>query len=266
LCSPEGLGHAPHQPRRWCCPTTPRPGAHFWTISAWSRAWSTHAAVVTSATTPPPDSAGRDLTVGEAVHAIALDGRGCLNQARSLVPRVVPHQPPSRRMSPRVASQPCPEDALGRALELRDALGVTARDSLLAATTVPRLGRAPRVGQRDRPRLQVDGRDNRDAAPEAPVMHRTRGARRDQRADRPPVLRDVRVAPQAGLPVLMPPRRGHQHGPRTTAARSSPPLWRRGRSPLARRAWSPTLPARGQRPVRHAPRRGRRGALGAPPA
>jgi hypothetical protein len=97
-------------------------------------------------------------------------------------------------------------------------------------------------------------------------MHRTRGARRDQRADRPPVLRDVRVAPQAGLPVLMPPRRGHQHGPRTTAARSSPPLWRRGRSPLARRAWSPTLPARGQRPVRHAPRRGRRGALGAPPA
>jgi hypothetical protein len=140
---------------------------------------------------------------------MVLNGRGCLNQARSLVPRVLPHQPTSRRMSPRVAPKPRHEDALGRALEPRDAAGVTARDSRLAATAVPRLGRAPRVGQLDRPRFQVDGRDNRDAAPDAPVMHRTRGSRRDQRPDRHQVLRDVRVEPQAGMPVLMTPRRGH---------------------------------------------------------
>jgi hypothetical protein len=158
---------------------------------------------------PHHNPALRDLTVGEAVNAMVRNGRGCLTQARALVPRVLPHQPTSQRMSPRVASKPRHEDALGRALEPRDAAGVTARDRLRAATAVPRVGRAPRVGQLDRPRFQVEGRDNRDAEPDAPVRHRTRGSCRDQRPDCHPVLRDVRVEPQAGLPVLMTPRRGH---------------------------------------------------------
>jgi hypothetical protein len=115
---------------------------------------------------PHHNPALRDLTVGEAVNAMVRNGRGYLTQARALVPRVLPHQPTSQRMS-------------------------------------------PRVGQLDRPRFQVEGRDNRDAEPDAPVRHRTRGSCRDQRPDCHPVLRDVRVEPQAGLPVLMTPRRGH---------------------------------------------------------
>ena len=52
-------------------------------------------------------------------------------------------------------------------------------------------------------------------------MHRTRGDRRDQRPDRNHVLRDWMVEHQAGMPVLMKPRRGHRRdapdfGPRST--------------------------------------------------
>jgi hypothetical protein len=59
----------------------------------------------------------RDLTVGEAVNAMGLNGLGCLHQALSLGPRCLQHKPTSRLMSPRVAPTQLNDDALGRALE-----------------------------------------------------------------------------------------------------------------------------------------------------
>jgi transposase len=57
----------------------------------------------------------RDLTVGEAVKAMVLNGLGCINQALSLVPRFFQHKPTSRLISPRVPPQQLNDDALGRA-------------------------------------------------------------------------------------------------------------------------------------------------------
>jgi transposase len=57
----------------------------------------------------------RDLTVGEAVKAMVLNGLGCINQALSLVPRFCQHKPTSRLISPRVPPQQLNDDALGRA-------------------------------------------------------------------------------------------------------------------------------------------------------
>jgi Domain of unknown function (DUF4277) len=75
--------------------------------------------VIDQATRQHPDM--RDLTVGEAVNAMVRNGWGCINQARSVVPRFFPHQPTSRRMSPRVPPEQLNDEALGRAVDTLDA-------------------------------------------------------------------------------------------------------------------------------------------------
>jgi transposase len=71
--------------------------------------------IIDQATQQNPEM--RDLTVGEAVKAMVLNGLGCLNQALYLVPRFFQHKPTYQLMSPRVAPTPLNDDALGRALE-----------------------------------------------------------------------------------------------------------------------------------------------------
>jgi hypothetical protein len=88
----------------------------------------------------PHNPAMRDLTVGEAVKAMVLNGLGCINQPRDLVPRFFQHTPTSRLMAPRVIPAPLTDDALGRALDTLYAYGVTALYRLMAATAAKRLG------------------------------------------------------------------------------------------------------------------------------
>jgi transposase len=59
----------------------------------------------------------RDLTVGEAVKALVLNGLGCINQALYLVPRFFQNKPTYRLISPRVAPAQLNDDALGRTLD-----------------------------------------------------------------------------------------------------------------------------------------------------
>jgi transposase len=57
--------------------------------------------IIDQATQQTPEM--RDLTVGEAVKAMVLNGLGCSNQALYLVPRFFQNQPTYRLISPRVA-------------------------------------------------------------------------------------------------------------------------------------------------------------------
>ena len=95
-------------------------------------------AVLDHATQQNPEM--RDLTVGEAVKAMVLNGLGCINQAIYLVPRFFHHKPTYRLISPRVAPDQLNDDALGRALDTLYAYGVTELYSLLAATAAAHLG------------------------------------------------------------------------------------------------------------------------------
>lgn len=160
------------------------------------------------ATPQHPDM--RELTVGDAVNAMVRNGLGGLNQARSLVPRCFQPTPTSRRMAPRVAPAQRTDDARGRAVDTREDAGVTALYRLMAATAATRLGVAPTCAPRDRPSVPVDGRDNRAEEPEAAVMPSTRGDRREPRRDLNHGRLAWMVEPQAGLPVLRPPLRGHR--------------------------------------------------------
>jgi transposase len=157
----------------------------------------------------PQHPALRDLTLGEAGNAMGRNGLGCRHHALDLVPRLCQNNPTDRLMAPRRAPAQLTDAARGRALETLYPSGVTERSSLMAATAAERLGLAPRVAHLDRTRVHVDGRDNRDEAPEAQVVPMTRGDRRDQRPDVNQVIVARIVAPQAGLPLRLQPRSGH---------------------------------------------------------
>jgi transposase len=86
---------------------------------------------------------------------------------------------------------------------------VTERYRLIAATAAERLGLAPRLSHLDRTSFHVDGRDNSDEAPEAQVVHSTRGYSRDHRPDVNQVMLELMVEHQAGIPILMKPLSGH---------------------------------------------------------
>ena len=79
--------------------------------------------VIDQATQQNPEM--RDLTVGEAVKAMVLNGLGFINQALYLVPRFFQHKPTSRLIAPRVAPAQLNDDALGHALDTLYAYGVT---------------------------------------------------------------------------------------------------------------------------------------------
>jgi transposase len=163
--------------------------------------------VIDQATQQHPEM--RDLTAGEAVKAMVLNGLGFINQALYVVPRFFQNKPTYRLISPRVAPDQLNDDALGRALETLYAYGVTERYSLLAATAAERLGLTPRLAHLDSTSVHVDGRDNRDEEPAEQVIHITRGSSRDHRPDLNQVLLELIVEHPAGLPLLMQPLSGN---------------------------------------------------------
>jgi transposase len=151
----------------------------------------------------------RDLTVGEAVKAMVLNGLGFINQTLYLVPRFFQNKPTSRLISPRVTPTQLNDDALGRASDTLYAAGVTELYSLIAATAAQRLGLTPRFAHLDSTSVHVDGRYNSDEAPDAQVIHITRGYSRDHRPDLNQVMLERIVEHQAGIPVLMQPLSGN---------------------------------------------------------
>jgi transposase len=152
----------------------------------------------------------RDLTVGEAVKAMVLNGLGCINQPLYLVSRVFQNKPTSRLISPRVTPTQLNDDALGRALDTLYAAGVTELYRLIAATAAQRLGLTPRFAHLDRTSFHVDGRYNSDEVPDEQVIHITRGYSRDHRPDLNQVMLELIVEHQAGIPLLMKPRSGNR--------------------------------------------------------
>lgn len=163
--------------------------------------------VIDQATQQNPEM--RDLTAGEAVKAMGLNGLGFINQALDLVPRFFQNKPTSRLVSPRVTPAQLNDDALGRTLDTLYNYGVTELYSLMAATAAKRLGLVPRLAHLDTTRLHVDGRYNSAEEPEAEVIHSTRGYSRDHRPDLNQVMLEFIVEHQAGIPLLMQPLSGN---------------------------------------------------------
>jgi transposase len=150
------------------------------------------------------------VTAGNAVKAMGLNGLGVVNQRLSRVPQLFQHTPPSPLIAPAIAPAPLHDETLGRALDTLYASGVTALYRLMAATAAPPLGLSPTFAHLERTSCPVDGRDKRDAEPDAQVSPITQGDRRAHRPDLNHVMLDLMVEHQAGLPLWMPPLRGNR--------------------------------------------------------
>ena len=152
----------------------------------------------------------RDLTVGEAVKAMVLNGLGFINQALYLVPRFFQNKPTSRLISPRVAPEQLNDDALGRAL---DTLYAYWGDRTLQSHCGDRCHSVWACVQPllhlDSTSFHVDGRYNSDEDPAEQVVHITKGYSRDHRPDLNQVMLELIVEHQAGIPVLMQPLSGN---------------------------------------------------------
>ena len=104
------------------------------------------------------DPAMRLVTAGQAVKAMGLNGLGFVHQQLYLVPHFFQNQPTSRLIAPAIKASPLNDDPLGRALDTLYDFGVTALDSLMAATAAQRLELAPTFAHLDRTSFPVDGR------------------------------------------------------------------------------------------------------------
>jgi transposase len=155
--------------------------------------------VIDQATQQNPEM--RDLTVGEAVKAMVLNGLGFVNQALYLVPMFFQNKPTYQLVSPRVAPEQLNDDALGRALDTLYAYGVTELYSLIAATAAKRLALCPTYAHLDTTSFHVDGRYNHDDPPAEHVVHITKGYSRDHRPDLHQVMLELIVEHQAGIPT-----------------------------------------------------------------
>jgi transposase len=113
-----------------------------------------------------------------------------------------------RVISPGIASEHLNDDVLGRALETLYAYRATEFSGLIAATAAERLGLPPAFAYLDSISFHVNGRYNSDEAPNAQVIHITRGYSHDHRPDLNQVMLGLIVEHQVGIPLLMKPLSG----------------------------------------------------------
>ncbi len=78
--------------------------------------------VIAQATQQNPET--RDLTAGEAVKAMVLNGLGFINHALYLILKFFHNKPTSRLIAPRVAPEQLNDDALGCAWDILCTYGV----------------------------------------------------------------------------------------------------------------------------------------------
>jgi transposase len=155
------------------------------------------------------DASRRQVSVGQAVKAMVLNGLGFVNQQLYLVPCFFDNKPLERLIGPEIEAAHLNDDVLGRALDALYDVGVTPLYSLIATEACARLGLASPYVHLDTTSFHVDGRYNSAAPAEETVIHLTQGYSRDHRPDLNQVMLELIVEHQAGLPLWMKPLSGN---------------------------------------------------------
>jgi transposase len=104
------------------------------------------------------DPSRRQVSVGQAVKAMVLNGLGFVHQPLYLVPRFFNNKPSDRLIGPGVEAAHLNDDVLGRALDALYDVGVTPLYTLSATEACTRLGLASPSVHLDTTSFHVDGR------------------------------------------------------------------------------------------------------------
>jgi len=150
------------------------------------------------------DHEQRQVSVGQCVKAMILNGLGFVNRALYLMPHFFKDKPVERLLLEGVAAEHLNDDALGRALDAIYAYGPEALYGQLAAQAVKRLRLSCKVGHIDTCSFHVDGVYNsgQEDVPEG-VIHITQGYSRDHRPDLNQVILQLISEHQSGIPLWM---------------------------------------------------------------
>jgi len=159
------------------------------------------------------DASKRQVSIGQAVKAMVLNGLGFVNQQLYLVPRFFDNKPLGRLVGPEIEAAHLNDDVLGRALDALYDMGVTPLYTLIATEACARLGLASPYVHLDTTSFHVDGRYNSAEPPEETVIHITPGYSRDHRPDLNQVMLELIVEHHAGIPLWMKPLSGNSSDP-----------------------------------------------------
>jgi transposase len=159
--------------------------------------------------TVPQDTSQRQVTLGQAVKALVLNGLGFVNRALYLVPHFFADKPTERLIGAGIRPEHLNDDVLGRTLDSLYAYDVTALFSVISAQACQRLGLLGGRVHLDSTSFHVDGAY--DAPEQAGVVSLTQGYSRDRRPDLNQVMLNLVVEQRAGLPLLMQPLNGNSN-------------------------------------------------------
>jgi len=150
------------------------------------------------------DTDRRNLSLGQAVKAMVLNGLGFVNQNLYLVPHFFANKPTEMLIGTGILPEHINDDVLGRALDDLYDYGVTDLFYAAATKATKALNLSPTFAHLDSTSFHVDG-DYANSGEDAKGVHITRGYSRDHRPDLKQVILNLVVENQAGIPLLMKP-------------------------------------------------------------
>ena len=120
------------------------------------------------------DHAKRQVSLGQAVKAMVLNGLGFVNQRLYLMPKFFWDKPTERLVGEGIQPEHLNDDVLGRALDALYEFGVTELYALIAPQAVERLGLRVRFGHFDSTGFHVDGDYNSETGAEEGMIDMNR--------------------------------------------------------------------------------------------
>jgi transposase len=163
------------------------------------------------------DFSQRNVSVGQAVKALVLNGFGFVQQRLYLTPKFFERLPTERLVGEGIRPEHLNEDALGGALDELYEYGVTELFRDLSAHAAEKLGLGSRFAHLDATSFSFHGDYDSDEDADEPsedgVISVQQGYSRDRRPDLNQVVLDMIVERKAGLPVLMKPLSGNVSDP-----------------------------------------------------
>jgi transposase len=151
----------------------------------------------------------REVSVGQAVKAMILNGFGFVQQRLYLTPEFFERVPTERLIGEGVQPEHLNEGVLGRALDDLYDYGVTELFRDVAAHAAGKLGLNSQFVHLDATSFSFHGDYDSEEGAEEGVIRVQQGYSRDHRPDLNQVVLDMIVERKAGLPVLMKPLSGN---------------------------------------------------------
>ena len=159
------------------------------------------------------DFEARQVSIGQAMKAMVLNGLGFINQRLYLFPKFFQDKPVERLIGKGIKAEHLNEHIMGRALDEFYENNVTNLYYQVSIKAAQKLGLKCETGHLDSTSFHTDGifpHPKEDSCEESPfVIKITKGYSRDHRPDLNQAVLQLIVENQAGIPLLMKPMDGN---------------------------------------------------------